>query len=167
VGKGWWEKTSSINVIMRKTYSPLPPPPRPHMSTETAPRSAYPLRSLLVSCDSKQGDGRRHPSGFPSQSMGLPVCRVHPVLSQTNARDGDLAGVGKSPASGISPCCRGLSARGLVSAGGPGQCRGRRHDSHGSVRPVLRPAQTCAVIATTVGVSLGRLCGKMPATGCL
>jgi len=57
--------------------------------------------------------------------MGLPVCRVHRVLSQTNCGDGDLEEVGKSPASGISPCCRGLSARGSVSAGGPGQCRGR------------------------------------------
>jgi len=47
VGKGWWEKTSSINVIMRKTYSPLPPPPRPHMSTETAHATPYHLASEM------------------------------------------------------------------------------------------------------------------------
>jgi len=53
--------------------------------------------------------------------MGLPVRRMHALLSQTSGGYGDLEVVVKGPASSISPYFRGLPARGSVPARGSGQ----------------------------------------------
>jgi len=89
-GDGAREKILSAHDIIREAYSHLPAPSWRNVSTQTAPPCVPPRPDLLISFEWKQGDGGGYHSGFSRKRMGLPVCRMHALLSNTNGEYEDL-----------------------------------------------------------------------------